>query len=57
MLATQDPDVENSENQETPIFEKRDTFLHGPGKRGWVFLGFFFFFLQMILIDFLYQIF
>ncbi|XP_059158945.1 zygotic DNA replication licensing factor mcm3-like [Physella acuta] len=34
MLATQDPEAENTENQETPVYEKRDTFLHGPGKRG-----------------------
>ncbi|GFO12882.1 DNA helicase [Plakobranchus ocellatus] len=34
MLATQDPDAENEENLETPVYEKRDTFLHGSGKRG-----------------------
>jgi len=34
MLATQDPDAETDVNQDTPIFEKRDTVLHGPGRRG-----------------------
>ncbi|KAI8776701.1 zygotic DNA replication licensing factor mcm3 [Biomphalaria glabrata] len=34
MLATQDPDADTQELQETPIYEKRDTFLHGPGKKG-----------------------
>lgn len=34
MLATQDPETENEEHQETHIYEKRDTFLHGPGKKG-----------------------
>ncbi|KAH9494473.1 Zygotic DNA replication licensing factor mcm3 [Bulinus truncatus] len=34
MLATQDPEADTEEHHETPIFEKRDTFLHGPGKRG-----------------------
>ncbi|CAG5124843.1 unnamed protein product [Candidula unifasciata] len=34
MLATHDPEVTNEDQQETPIFEKRDTFLHGPGKTG-----------------------
>ena len=34
MLATQDPEAETEAQQETPIFEKRDTVLHGPGRRG-----------------------
>ena len=34
MLATQDPDEESAIQQETPIFEKRDTVLHGPGRKG-----------------------
>lgn len=34
MLATQDPDEESATQQETPIFEKRDTVLHGPGRKG-----------------------
>ncbi|XP_005107582.1 zygotic DNA replication licensing factor mcm3 [Aplysia californica] len=34
MLATQDPEAEADTQKETPIFEKRDTVLHGPGRRG-----------------------
>jgi len=34
MLATQDPDQDKEVQHDTPVFEKRDTVLHGPGRRG-----------------------
>lgn len=50
ILATQDPEAESEDQQETPIFEKRDTFLHGPGRAG---LAHFIFFADMTFGSFL----
>lgn len=32
MLATTDPDFEDTEESETPVYEKHDKLLHGPAK-------------------------
>jgi hypothetical protein len=32
MLATTDPDLEEKDDTETPIYEKHDKLLHGPAK-------------------------